>query len=63
VLNTLQYLIVDEILLARVLEQQKGTFHTHFRDDESTEDITEEYNDGDDEATEYDPRKGPPIIL
>jgi hypothetical protein len=36
VLNTLQYLIVDEILLARILEQRKSDRgDTRYRDEES----------------------------
>lgn len=66
-LNTLQYLIVDEILLARVLESKKETFHnTEFRDDRSMGDVAEEYidDDGDDDnVTGYDTRKGRPIIV
>ena len=58
-LNTLQYILVDEILLARVLEQ-KRVLHTQYMDDESTEDIAEEYLD---DETEYDTRKGRPLIM
>jgi hypothetical protein len=57
VLNTLQYLIVDEILLARVLEQ-KQEIRTEYTDDESNTEETDEYLDD----TEYDTRKGQPLI-
>jgi hypothetical protein len=50
---------VDEILLARVLEQ-KRVLHTQYTDDESTEDIADEYLD---DETEYDTRKGRPVII
>jgi hypothetical protein len=50
---------VDEILLARVLEQ-KRVLHTQYTDDEITEDVAEEYLD---DETEYDTRKGMPIIV
>jgi hypothetical protein len=58
----LQYLIVDEILLARVLEQQPqkvapGEEYT----DETEEEETDEYMDN--EETEYDTRKGRPVIV
>jgi hypothetical protein len=58
----LQYLIVDEILLARVLEQQPqkvapGEEYT----DETEEEETDE--DMDNEETEYDTRKGRPVIV
>ena len=61
VLNTLQYLIVDEILLARVLEQGK-TVHarTEYTDEESVGEETDEYLD---DETEYDTRKGRPVIM
>jgi hypothetical protein len=58
ILNTLQYLIVDEILLARVLEQ-KQEFHTQYLDNESTGDEAEEYLD----EREYDTGKGLPVIV
>jgi len=59
-LNTLQYLIVDEILLARVLEQKPENFQTQYTDDESAGEETDEYMDDD---TEYDSRKGRPVVL
>ena len=57
-LNTLQYLIVDEILLARVMEQKKPEWDTSYRDEEAAEDTDEDL----DEDTEYDARKGRPIL-
>ena len=50
---------MDEILLARVLEQ-KQVLYTEFTDDESIEDYTEEYLD---DETEYDTRKGRPVVV
>jgi hypothetical protein len=63
VLNTLQYLIVDEILLARVMEQKSQSVYTHgqYTDEESTG--VENGGDFDDEETEYATRKGRPAIL
>lgn len=60
VLNTLQYLIVDEILLARVLVQPK-VLQTEYRDDETDGGVTDAYL-GDDDETEYDSRKARPLI-
>lgn len=57
-LNTLQYLIVDEILLARVMEQKKPVYQG-YRDEDLSEDNTDEDFD---EETEYDARKGRPIL-
>jgi hypothetical protein len=60
VLNTLQYLIVDEILLARVLEQpQKVPPGEEYTDE--TDEETEDYMDN--EGTEYNIRKGRPVIV
>jgi hypothetical protein len=59
VLNTLQYLIVDEILLARIMEQDKPAWHATYRDEEQTEDTEEDLLD---EDTEYDANKGRPIL-
>jgi len=59
-LNTLQYLIVDEILLARILDQ-KANVQTEYQDDETNQEATEAYLDSDDD-TEYDIRKGRPLI-
>ena len=58
-LNTLQYLIVDEILLARVLEQ-KPKFQTEYTDEDSGETADD---DLDDDETEYDIAKGRPAIV
>jgi hypothetical protein len=54
---------VDEILLARVMEQKSQSVYTHGRytDEESTG--AENGDDSDDEETEYDTRKGRPAIL
>ena len=62
-LNTLQYLIVDEILLARVMEQKSESVYTHgqYTDEESTG--VENEDNYEDEETEYDTRKGRPAIL
>ena len=57
-LTTLQYLIVDEILLARVMEQKKPVYQG-YRDEVLSEDDTDEDLD---EETEYDARKGRPIL-
>jgi hypothetical protein len=63
ILNTLQYLIVDEILLARVLEQSPNTFaHDRYTDEEHNADQTD-IEHLDDEQTEYDIRKGRPAIM
>lgn len=63
-LNTLQYLIVDEILLARVMEQKKPVWHARYRDVEDVladtsddEDLDNDYGD-----TEFDRRTGRPIL-
>ena len=45
--------------MARVLEQ-KHVLHTQYTDDENTEDVMDEYLD---DETEYDTRKGRPIIV
>ena len=58
-LNTLQYLIVDEILLARVLEQ-KPKLQTEYTDEDSGETADD---DSDDDETEYDIAKGRPAIV
>ena len=55
-LNTLQYLIVDEILLARVME--RTPVWNGYRDEENTEDTPEDQEDD----TEYDNRKGRPVF-
>lgn len=60
-LNTLQYLIVDEILLARVLEQQPHKIPSTEEYTDETEEETEEYTDN--EQSEYDTRKGRPVIV
>ena len=60
-LNTLQYLIVDEILLARVLEQQPQKLPLGEEYTDETEEETEEYTDN--EQTEYDIRKGRAVIV
>lgn len=62
-LNTLQYLIVDEILLARVMEQKPQVVNPHgqYSDEESTgveSDIC-----SDDEETEFNTRKARPVIV
>jgi hypothetical protein len=51
---------VDEILLARVLEQKPGNLQTQYTDEESAGEETDEYMDDD---TEYDSRKGRPVVL
>jgi hypothetical protein len=56
----MQYLIVDEILLARVMEQRPAHMHTEDTDEESIGEETEEYFDDD---TEYHSRKGRPVIM
>ena len=53
-LNTLQYLIVDEILLARILEQKKFVNTTEDRDEE---DPPEEEEHMENEETEFDSGK------
>ena len=50
---------MDEILLARVLEQ-KHVLYAEFTDDETIEDFTDEYMD---DEMEYDTRKGRPVIV
>ena len=57
-LNTIQYLIVDEIILARVLEQ-KPKQYPEYTDEESEETADDDLND---EETEYDIAKGRPVI-
>jgi len=59
VLNTLQYLIVDEILLARVLEQ-KPKFQPEYTDEDSGETADDDLED---DETEYDIAKGRPAIV
>jgi len=59
VLNTLQYLIVDEILLARVLEQ-KPKMPCEYRDEDSGETADD---DLDNDETEYDVAKGRPAMV
>jgi hypothetical protein len=59
VLNTLQYLIVDEILLARVLEQ-KPKFQPEYTDEDNGDTVDD---DLDDDETEYDVAKGRPAIV
>ena len=57
-LNTLQYLIVDEILLARILEQ-KHNLRTEYTDDEVSGEEVEGLLD---EETEYEVGKGAPLM-
>jgi len=59
VLNTLQYLIVDEIILARVLEQ-KPKMPPEYRDEDGGETSDD---DLDNDETEYDVAKGRPVLV
>ena len=61
-MNTLQYLIVDEILLARVLVQKKenSVLNGEYPDEDGVvENGIEPYTD----ETEYDNNKGQPLIV
>jgi hypothetical protein len=55
---------VDEILLARVMEQKSESVYTHglYTDEESTG-VENEDDSNEDDETEYDTRKGRPAIL
>jgi hypothetical protein len=55
---------VDEILLARVMEQKSESVYTHgqYLDEESTG-VENEDDFNEEEETEYDTRKGRPAIL
>ena len=60
-MNTLQYLIVDEILLARVLVTKKedSNGHGEYTDEDGVvENDIEPYTD----ETEYDNNKGQPLV-
>jgi len=59
ILNTLQYLIVDEMILSRIM--LKSQEPSEYRDEESDEDDDGESTEGDEE-TEYDTRKGIPVL-
>jgi len=59
ILNTLQYLIVDEMILSRIM--LKSQEPSEYRDEESDEDDDGESTEGDEE-TEYDARKGIPVL-
>jgi hypothetical protein len=54
---------VDEILLARVMEQKPEIVDSegHYSDEESTGVGTDNY--ADDEETEFNTRKGRPVIV
>jgi hypothetical protein len=61
-LNTLQYLIVDEILLARVLVPKKEDLvaqREYTDEDGVVENDIEPYTD----ETEYDNNKGHPVVV
>jgi hypothetical protein len=60
ILNTIQYLIVDEILLARMLDS-KQNLQTEYRDD-NADDGSEE-NIYRDDQTEFGTRKRAPILM
>jgi len=59
ILNTLQYLIVDEIILSRIMLKPQQP--TEYRDEESESEDGGDSTDGD-EDTEYDTRKGIPFL-
>jgi len=62
-LNTLQYLLIDEILLARVLVQKRSdqVLHEEFTDEERVaENGIGPYME---EDSEYDNNKGQPFVI